>query len=48
MEGSGGGGEEVALDSYTLSLFSIVGFFFFQLILSGNLFFDSYFFLTLK
>ena len=42
-------GEGVALDSYTLPLFSDVGFFFFfQLILGGNLFFQSYFLLTLK
>ena len=40
-------GEGVALDSYTLPLFSDVGFFF-QPILRENLFLDSYFFLTLK
>ena len=37
----------MALDSYTLPLFSDVGFFF-QPILRENLFFASYFFLTLK
>ena len=42
-----GTGKEVALDSYTLPLFSDVGFFF-QPILRENLFFVSYFFLTLK